>query len=135
MKLLFPYVETTRGITVRAAPSYLADQSDPNQRRWVWSYHIRIENGSDRAVQLISRHWIITDAFGQTEEIKGLGVIGEQPVLPPGGSFDYVSGCPLTAPSGTMHGTYQMVDADGGKFDIVIPTFSLDSPHMRQVPH
>lgn len=129
MKVFFPYAETTRGITVRVAPSYLADQSGGG--RWVWAYHIRLENGGDVAVQLLRRHWIITDARGHVEEVEGPGVVGEQPVIEPGRSFDYVSGCPLATPSGVMRGTYQMVDGNGQAFDIAIPAFSLDSPEGR----
>ena len=128
MKVLFAYAATTRGVTVRVAPSYLSDQSDPMAGRWVWAYHIRLENDGVGSVQLISRHWIITDGLGRVEEVEGPGVVGEQPVIQPGRSFDYVSGCPLPTPSGIMHGTYRMVDADGHAFDIAIPAFSLDSP-------
>ncbi|MDO9490105.1 MAG: Co2+/Mg2+ efflux protein ApaG [Sphingomonadaceae bacterium] len=128
MKVLFNYAATTRGVTVRVAPSFLPDQSDPAAGRWVWAYHIRIENESDETVQLISRHWIITDGRGRVEEIEGPGVVGEQPVIESGRSFDYVSGCPLSTPSGIMRGTYQMLDADRRPFDIAIPPFSLDSP-------
>lgn len=131
MNALFPYEETTRDITVRVTPSYLAEQSDPDARRWVWAYHIRLENGGEGAVQLVSRHWIITDARGATQEVKGLGVVGEQPTIEPGASFDYVSGCPLTTPSGFMRGTYQMLSATGWPFEVQIPAFSLDSPHAR----
>lgn len=129
MKVFFPYAETTRGVTVRVSPSYLAAQS--GEGRWVWSYHVRLENGADAPVQLISRHWIITDGRGRTEEVQGPGVVGEQPIVEPGNSFDYVSGCPLSTPSGTMRGSFQMVDADGNGFDIAIPIFSLDSPQGR----
>ncbi len=132
---LFPYVATTRGITVRVAPSYLPEQSDPEGGRWVWAYHIRIENGGDETVQLISRHWIITDAMGRTQEVRGLGVVGEQPVIAPGGSFDYVSGCPLATPSGMMRGTYQMTSETGWPFEVEIPAFSLDSPEARARPN
>lgn len=135
MNQLFPYAETTRGVTVRVAPSYLADQSDPEARRFVWAYHIRIENGGQEAVQLISRHWIITDAGGHVEEVKGLGVVGEQPTIAPGAAFDYVSGCPLSTSSGFMAGSYQMVAATGWPFEITIPTFSLDSPSSRTRPN
>jgi len=128
VKVLFNYAATTRGITVRVAPSFLADQSDPMAGRWVWAYHIRIENDSDETVQLLSRHWMITDGRGRVEEVEGPGVVGEQPVIAPGRSFDYVSGCPLPTPSGIMRGSYQMVDAAGHPFDIAIPPFSLDSP-------
>ena len=135
MRVLFPYEETTRGVTVRVAPSYLPEQSDPFAGRWVWAYHIRLENDGDVPVQLISRHWIITDARGHVEEVQGPGVVGEQPVIEPGRSFDYVSGCPLTTPSGIMRGTYQMVDADGDAFDVAIPAFSLDSPETKARPN
>lgn len=131
MKILFPYEATTRGVTVRVAPSYLPDQSDPAAERWVWAYHIRLENEGEASVQLISRHWIITDARGQVEEVRGLGVIGEQPVIEPGRSYDYVSGCPLSTPSGIMRGSYQMLGADGLAFDVTIPAFSLDSPQAK----
>ncbi len=126
----FPYAKTTHGITVRVAPRYLPEQSDPDMPRFVWSYHIRLENHSDRTVQLFARHWIITDAEGRTEEVEGEGVVGEQPVLEPGGSFDYVSGCPLATPSGTMHGSYAMA-ADGELFSIDIPAFALEHPTLR----
>lgn len=132
---LFPYAATTRGITVRVAPSYLPEQSDPQGGRWVWAYHIRIENGGDEPVQLISRHWIITDAQGRTQEVRGLGVVGEQPVIQPGASFDYVSGCPLTTPSGMMRGSYQMTLGSGWPFEVEIPAFSLDSPEARARPN
>jgi ApaG protein len=135
VKLLFPYAETTRGITVRVAPSFLADQSEPEAGRWVWAYHIRVENGGPAPVQLISRHWIITDGHGRIEEVKGAGVVGEQPVIEPGASFDYVSGCPLGTPSGIMRGTYRMASDDADMFDVAIPAFSLDSPQARARPN
>ena len=122
---LFPYVETTRDISVRVAVSYLAEQSDPTADRWFWSYHIRIENGSDKSVQLLSRSWHIMDGRGILHEVHGEGVVGEMPLVPPGGSFDYVSGCPLDTPSGTMVGAYHMVDENGVAFDIRIPEFRL----------
>lgn len=131
MKVFFGYEETTRGVTVRVAPSYLAEQSEPEQGRYAWAYHVRIENHGAVPVQLISRHWIITDGRGQVQEVQGPGIVGEQPVIEPGAAFDYVSGCPLTTPSGMMRGSYQMIDADGVQFDAQIPAFSLDSPHMR----
>lgn len=128
MIALFPYAETTRAITVRVSPSYLEEQSNPEDGRWVWAYHIRIENGGEQPVQLISRHWFITDALGQTQEVEGLGVVGEQPLIAPGGSFDYVSGCPLATSSGIMRGTYAMVAEEGWPFEVAIPAFSLDAP-------
>ena len=124
----FPFAATTGSITVRVAVSYLPEQSHPALGRWFWAYHVRVENHGDDSVQLISRHWRISDGRGQTSEVEGEGVVGEQPLIMPGGAYDYVSGCPLPTPSGIMRGTYQMVDADGNDFDIAIPPFSLDSP-------
>ena len=125
MAMLFPNVATTRDISVRVAVSYLAEQSDPSSERWFWSYHVRIENGSDRAIQLLSRSWRIVDGRGTVHEVHGEGVVGEMPLIAPGGSFDYVSGCPLDTPSGSMSGSYRMVDEDGNAFDIAIPRFLL----------
>ena len=130
MGVFFPYAATTSGITVRVAPSYLPDQSDPDYPRFVWAYHIRLENHSDRTVQLIARHWIIMDAAGRREEVEGEGVVGEQPILDPGQSYDYVSGCPLSTPSGTMHGSYAMA-AEGELFDVEIPAFALEHPTLK----
>ena len=130
MQAFFPYSATTAGITVRVNPSYLAEHSDPDSDHYVWSYHIRVENNAAHDVQLIARHWYITDARGKVEEVQGEGVVGEQPLIEPGGSFDYVSGCPLGTPSGTMHGSYAMA-AEGELFEIAIPLFSLDSPTAR----
>ncbi len=130
MKQFFPYAQTTHGITVRVAPRFLPEQSDPSAPRFVWSYHIRLENNSKRTVQLIARHWIITDGDGRIDEVEGEGVVGDQPILDPGQSFDYVSGCPLATPSGTMHGSYAMA-AEGELFSIEIPAFALEHPTMR----
>ena len=127
MAMLFTEVATTRDITVRVAVSYLSEQSDPSSNRWFWSYHIRIENGSPRAVQLLSRSWQIVDGNGTVHEVHGEGVVGEMPLIPSEGSFDYVSGCPLDTPSGWMAGTYRMVDEEGSAFDIAIPRFQLSS--------
>jgi len=134
VKAFFPYAETTAGITVRVAPRYLDDQSDPEAGQYAWSYHVRLENGTDDDVQLIARHWIITDGDGRVQDVRGEGVVGEQPVIAPGGSFDYVSGCPLPTPSGTMHGTYAMA-AREQLFEVTIPAFVLDSPGARRVFH
>lgn len=123
--MLFPHEAVTREITVRVAVSYLAEQSDPTSDRWFWSYHIRIENGSERSVQLLSRSWQIVDGRGVLHEVHGEGVVGEMPLIAPGGSFDYVSGCPLDTPSGWMSGSYRMVDEDGDAFDVTIPRFAL----------
>ena len=126
--MLFPEVATTRDIAVRVAVSFLSEQSDPASERWFWSYHVRIENGSNRSVQLLSRHWRIVDGRGALHEVQGEGVVGEMPLIAPGGSFDYVSGCPLDTPSGSMSGSYRMVDEDGSAFDIAIPRFALTGP-------
>ena len=128
MAMLFPYVATTRRIHVRVAVSYLAEQSAPAAGRWFWSYHIRIENDGERPIQLLSRHWIIVDGRGVEHEVRGEGVVGELPLIPPGKSYDYVSGCPLDTPGGSMRGSYRMVDEDGSTFDIDIPHFPLLSP-------
>jgi len=125
LAMLFPNVAVTRGIAVRVAVTFLAEQSDPSSNRWFWSYHVRIENGSDLAVQLLSRSWQIVDGRGVVHEVHGEGVVGEMPLIAPGSSFDYVSGCPLDTASGAMSGSYRMVDEDGTAFDIVIPRFQL----------
>ena len=124
---LFVNVAVTRDITVRVSVAYLADQSSPAAHRWFWSYHVRIENGSERSVQLMSRSWRIVDGRGTLHEVHGEGVVGELPLIPPRGSFDYVSGCPLDTPSGSMSGAYHMVDEDGVAFDIAIPKFTLEA--------
>ena len=126
------YTATTRNITVKVQPQFLAEQSDPVSDQYVWLYTIKIENGGTEAVQLLNRHWIITNAAGHVEEVQGPGVIGEQPVLQPGDSFQYTSGCPLRTPSGMMVGTYEMVGPGDERFDIDIPAFSLDSPHQAR---
>ena len=132
MKAFFPYAETTAGITVRVAPRYLDEQSNPGSGEWAWSYHIRVENGSTYDVQLLSRHWIITDGDGRVDHVRGEGVVGDQPVIVPGGSYDYVSGCPLPTSSGTMTGTFTMA-AREALFEVAIPLFSLDTPGARVV--
>ena len=128
LAMLFPNVATTRGITVRVAVSFLSEQSDPSNNRWFWSYHVRIENGSERSVQLLSRSWRITDGHGIVHEVHGEGVVGEMPLIAPDSSFDYVSGCPLDTPSGSMSGSYRMVDEDGSAFEVEIPHFGLIAP-------
>jgi ApaG protein len=127
------YKAVTQDIQVTVMPSYLADQSDPDENSYVWSYTIEIANLGEVSAQLVSRHWIITDGEGRREEVKGPGVVGEQPILRPGDAFRYTSGCPLTTPSGIMAGTYRMVDENGRSFDVDIPAFSLDSPFSRKV--
>lgn len=128
LSVLFPKLATTRDISVRVAVSYLAEQSNPALNRWFWSYHVRIENGSRVSVQLLSRSWRIIDGRGTAHEVHGEGVVGETPLIAPGGSFDYVSGCPLDTPRGDMSGTYRMVDEDGELFDVAIPHFALVAP-------
>ena len=122
------YEETTRGIVVRVSPAYLPEQSDPSSAQFTWSYTVEIENQGDEAVQLVSRHWIITDGRGLVEEVKGPGVVGVQPTLGPSEAFRYTSGCPLTTSSGGMHGAYQMITAGGEVFEAHIPAFSLHLP-------
>jgi ApaG protein len=124
------YSETTRSITVTVKPFYLEDQSSPTENRYVWAYHVRIENGGKETVQLRRRYWKITDNRGQIQEVRGPGVVGEQPVLGPGESFEYTSGTPLPTPSGIMVGTYEMETKGGQSFSVSIPAFSLDSPHQ-----
>ena len=125
------YRETTADITVTVKPYYLEDQSAPDEQRFVWAYHVRIENNGRRTVQLRNRYWRITDSRGRIQEVRGAGVVGEQPVLRPGDSFEYTSGTPLPTPSGIMGGTYQMEASETGeRFDVTIPSFSLDSPHQ-----
>lgn len=127
------YKAVTRSIQVTVEPEFLPDRSEPDDGRFMWAYTIEIANHGAATVQLISRHWRITDARGHTEEVMGPGVVGEQPVLRPGESFRYTSGCPLATPSGIMSGTYEMRGPGGEAFDIEVPAFSLDSPHASRV--
>jgi ApaG protein len=128
VKSLFSYAEETRGFIVRVSVSFLPEQSETGKSRWFWAYHIRIENEGPMAAQLLTRHWDIRDANGAHHLVDGEGVVGEQPVIKPGNAYDYVSGCPLTTASGSMHGSYQMLGEDGSRFDIVIPRFTLAAP-------
>ena len=128
MKALFPFAETTRAMTVRVAVSFLPEQSEAGKGRWFWSYHIRIENEGQMAAQLMTRHWEITDGRGAKSVVDGDGVVGDQPVILPGGSYDYVSGCPLSTPSGNMVGSFGMIAEDGSDFSIAIPKFLLNAP-------
>lgn len=128
MKAFFPSSATTRGVTVRVSVSYLPEQSEPGRGRWFWAYHIRIENDGDEAVQLLTRHWTITDGRGARHSVEGEGVVGEQPLIAPGASYDYVSGCPLATPTGSMQGSYRMVGEDGATFEAAIPKFALTAP-------
>jgi len=125
---LFTDHATTEGVVVRVVSNFLEDQSVPAQNRWFWSYHIRIENHRDAPVQLLTRHWKITDGHGSVNHVDGDGVVGEQPLLKPGGSHDYVSGCPLSTPSGIMEGHYRFIRADGSTFLVEIPRFKLVAP-------
>jgi ApaG protein len=128
VKSLFPHSATTDEVTVRVAVSFLPEQSEPGRGRWFWAYHVRVENSGRRAVQLMAREWTISDGRGGRSEVKGEGVVGEQPVIEPGGAFDYVSGCPLPTPTGWMEGHYHMVSEEGRGFDVAIPRFPLVAP-------
>ena len=125
------YSLTTHDVTVSVRSFYLEDQSKPEEGRFVWAYRIRIENVGREKVKLLHRTWEITDARGRTQRVHGPGVVGEQPLLEPGGSFEYTSGTPLETPSGFMVGKYHMIAPDSGEnYDVAIPAFSLDSPHQ-----
>lgn len=126
------YEAETDGVVVRARPVFLAGQSDPAAGRWIWAYGIEIENRGSETVQLLTRHWTITDASGRVEQVDGPGVVGEHPTLRPGETYEYTSGCPLPTPSGSMVGRYRMAADDGRTFDVVIPAFSLDVPGERR---
>jgi ApaG protein len=123
------YRKTTRDIAITVKPMFLEEQSSPADNYFVWAYRVRIENRGGAVVQLRNRYWRITDANGRIQEVRGAGVVGEQPVLKPGESFEYTSGTPLSTPSGIMVGAYQMATDGGETFDVAIPAFSLDSPH------
>ena len=129
------YVETTRSITVMIEPQFLAEQSVPDENHFVWAYHVRIENNGSDTVQLLTRYWRITDSLGGVQEVRGDGVVGEQPVLKPGEVYEYTSGTPLGTPSGIMSGSYQMQNARGDLFEAIVPAFSLDSPHHAASIH
>lgn len=129
------YETTTANVRVRVRPEYLENHSEPAEGRYFWAYHIEIANEGESTVQLLSRYWRITDAFGRAEEVRGPGVVGKQPVLKPGERFEYSSGAPLPTPSGFMVGRYQMAREDGQRFEIDIPAFSLDSPWSTQSIH
>ena len=120
----------TRGVRVLVAPRYVAEQSEPGRSHYLFAYQVTIQNEGDDTVQLVSRHWIITNGEGKTEEVRGPGVVGVQPRLEPGEQFQYTSGCPLGTPVGTMHGSYQMVTDSGEQFDAVIGPFRLAVPRV-----
>ena len=119
---------TTRGVRVTVRSEYVPERSSPADAQYFFAYRIRISNAGEDTVQLLSRHWVITDGAGQVEHVRGPGVVGEQPVLEPGESFEYTSFCPLPTPIGSMHGSYQMVTAGGSTFDAEIAPFSLAVP-------
>jgi len=129
------YTEVTDDISVSVQPMYLEAQSDPDDGRFVWAYHVRIENTGRTTAQLLSRHWTIIDATGHVHDVIGDGVVGEQPVLAPGQSFEYSSGTPLATPSGFMSGRFRMIATGGVLFDIAVPTFSLDCPATPRPVH
>ncbi len=126
------YRAETRNIQVTVTPSFMPERSDPAERQFFWAYTVELVNRGLEPVQLHARHWLITDGEGRTQEVRGLGVVGEQPVLAPGGRFEYTSGCPLRTPAGIMNGNYEMIGASGEHFEVTIPAFSLDSPYMRR---
>jgi len=130
MRSSTPYLANTRGIAVSVEPTYLETRSSPESSQYLWAYRVIIENQGRETVQLLSRHWMITNARGELTEVKGPGVVGEQPILKPGQRFEYTSGVPLDTPSGMMGGAYQMESEGGERFDIEIPTFSLDRPNQ-----
>ena len=125
------YSEVTRSIQVTVRPFYLEQHSSPAENQYVWAYHVRIENCGDETVQLRRRHWRITDGLGHLQEVRGPGVVGEQPVLAPGESFEYTSSCPLPTPSGFMVGDYEMETGSGENFLVRVPAFSLDTPQPQ----
>jgi len=126
------YSSVTRSIRISVEPLFLDDQSSPSDDHYVWAYQVRIKNEGAETVQLLNRHWRITDASGRVQEVKGAGVVGEQPTLKPGETFEYTSGTPLATPSGIMVGTYEMETPAGERFQVAIPAFSLDSPHQAR---
>jgi ApaG protein len=127
------YHAKTRTVQITALPAYAPERSEADEGRFYWTYTIEIANQGDTTVQLLARFWRITDANGRVETVEGPGVVGETPVLRPGETYRYTSGCPLPTPSGIMSGAYRMVDESGEEFDAIIPAFSLDSPMQRRV--
>ena len=127
------YSRITRDIEVTVLPEFVPERSDADEGHYFWAYTVEIANQGSTSVQVTARHWKITDANGHLEEVKGAGVVGEQPVLKPGEIFRYTSGCPLSTSSGIMAGAYQVVDEAGETFEVEVPTFSLDSPFTKRV--
>ena len=124
--------EITHQVRVTVNPRFSPERSDRIRRRWFFLYTVEIANEGDDVVRLLSRHWLITDAHGATEEVRGAGVVGEQPILRPGESFEYTSGCPLETPFGTMEGSYEMINGQGERFNVSIPAFALREPNSMQ---
>jgi ApaG protein len=133
--MMSTYSTTTDKVTVSVEPTYLTQESFPEQNVFVWAYKVRIENNRPDELQLKTRHWKITDAYGRVQEVHGSGVVGEQPVLKPGAIYEYTSGTPLSTPGGIMVGTYAMQMTDGTTFDVAIPAFSLHTPEMAKRLH
>jgi len=129
------YTKTTNKIKVTVLPQYLGEQSEPNENRYFWAYTIQLENHGQDTVKLVNRYWHITDGMGRSQEVRGPGVVGEQPVLRPGDAFQYTSGVPLNTPSGIMVGQYEMMSEKGDKIDVAVPAFSLDSPFGMGKPN
>jgi ApaG protein len=129
------YKAVTQGIRVCVEPRFVEEESQPERRKYFFAYTVEITNMSTKRVQLRSRHWRIIDGDGNVQEVRGAGVVGEQPTLGPGETFTYTSGCPLTTPDGTMQGSYTMIADNGETFRAEIPAFSLDSPFVKRVVH
>ncbi|MDI9409892.1 MAG: Co2+/Mg2+ efflux protein ApaG [Candidatus Pacebacteria bacterium] len=129
------YQKTTGDISITVKPYFLRKQSQPEDDQFFWAYHVEIANSGSESVKLLRRHWSITDAKGYVHEVDGEGVVGEQPVIEPGSSYEYTSAAPLSTPSGMMVGTYQMTTSQGENFLVAIPAFSLDSPFERSQPN
>ena len=129
------YEQTTNGVYISVRPEYLLDQSEPSDSQFTWAYHVHVENVGTQNVQILTRHWKITNIKGQSHEVIGDGLVGQQPILKPGGIFEYTSGTPLTTPSGFMSGSFQVAAEDGEIFRAIVPAFSLDSPYTTTALH
>ncbi len=135
MTSAYPYEAETDGVIVRVRPMFIDEESSPEDDKFLWAYQIEIENRGQQTLQLMTRYWQITDSDGRIQEVRGEGVVGKQPVLRPGGTFEYTSGCPLTTPSGMMQGAYQFENDEGDFFEAKIPLFALDSPYDEHLPN
>lgn len=135
MTSAYPYEAETDGVIVRVRPMFIDEESSPEDDKFLWAYQIEIENRGQQTLQLMTRYWQITDSDGRIQEVRGEGVVGKQPVLRPGGTFEYTSGCPLTTPSGMMQGAYQFENDEGNFFEAKIPLFALDSPYDEHLPN